>query len=435
MGLVAIVGRPNVGKSTLFNRIIEERHAIVEGQPGVTRDRLYAKAEWAGKHFQIVDTGGIVPRSEDVFDKAIREQAMLAIEEADVIVFAVDGRDGVTPVDTDIAKILRSSSKPVVLVVNKCDNAKADLNAAEFYSLGLGEPFAISALNGRSTGDFLDAVVADIEDDTDAEDTRLKIAIVGRPNVGKSSLTNALLGKDRMVVTPIAGTTRDAIDSVLTYYGEQIVLIDTAGLRRRSNISESIELYSTMRTARAIDRSDVTIVVVDATQGLEAQDKRIISDAEVARKGLIIALNKWDLIEKDTKTADAFIRKIKEELPTLDYVPIITISALTKQRITKVIEMAKEIQARRCVRIPTHELNEELIAMLERTPPPSVKGRDLRINYVTQVKTEPPLFAFFLNFPELLPDAYKRFIERQLRKLHDFEGVPISFVFRKKSRD
>ena len=435
MGLVAIVGRPNVGNSTLFNRIIEERHAIVEGQPGVTRDRLYAKAEWAGKHFQIVDTGGIVPRSEDVFDKAIREQAMLAIEEADVIVFAVDGRDGVTPVDTDIAKILRSSSKPVVLVVNKCDNAKADLNAAEFYSLGLGEPFAISALNGRSTGDFLDAVVADIEDNTDAEDTRLKIAIVGRPNVGKSSLTNALLGKDRMVVTPIAGTTRDAIDSVLTYYGEQIVLIDTAGLRRRSNISESIELYSTMRTARAIDRSDVTIVVVDATQGLEAQDKRIISDAEVARKGLIIALNKWDLIEKDTKTADAFIRKIKEELPTLDYVPIITISALTKQRITKVIEMAKEIQARRCVRIPTHELNEELIAMLERTPPPSVKGRDLRINYVTQVKTEPPLFAFFLNFPELLPDAYKRFIERQLRKLHDFEGVPISFVFRKKSRD
>lgn len=435
MGLVAIVGRPNVGKSTLFNRIIEERHAIVEGQPGVTRDRLYAKAEWAGKHFQIVDTGGIVPQSEDVFDKAIREQAMLAIEEADVIVFAVDARDGVTPVDSDIATILRTSSKPIVLVVNKCDNATADLHAAEFYSLGLGEPYAISALNGRSTGDFLDAVVAGLDDESDEEDTRLKIAIVGRPNVGKSSLTNALLGKDRMVVTPIAGTTRDAIDSILTYYGEQIVLIDTAGLRRRSNISESVELYSTMRTARAIDRSDVTIIVIDATQGLEAQDKRIISDAEVARKGLIIALNKWDLIEKDTKTADAFIKKIKEELPTLDYVPIVTISALTKQRITKLIEMAKAIQARRCVRIPTHELNQELIEMLERTPPPSVKARDLRINYVTQVKTEPPLFAFFLNFPELLPAAYKRFIERQLRKLHDFEGVPISFVFRKKSRD
>jgi GTP-binding protein len=435
MGLVAIVGRPNVGKSTLFNRIIEERHAIVEGEPGVTRDRLYARAEWGGKHFDIVDTGGIVPQSDDVFEKAIREQAMLAIEEADVILFAVDGRDGITPVDETIASMLRSGKKPVVLVVNKCDNATSDMNSAEFYALGLGDPFPISALNGRSTGDFLDAVVEHLDEGSGEVDTRLKIAIVGRPNVGKSSLTNALLGKDRMVVTPVAGTTRDAIDSVLTYYGEQVVLIDTAGLRRRSQIKESVELYSTMRTSRAIDRCDVAIVVVDAVQGLEAQDKRIISEVEQARKGIIIALNKWDLIEKDTKTADLFMQKIREELRTLDYVPIITISAVTKQRITKVIEMAKQIQARRCVRIPTHELNEQLIAMLERTPPPSVKARDLRINYVTQVKTEPPLFAFFLNFPELLPDSYKRFIERQLRQIHDFEGVPISFVFRKKSRE
>lgn len=433
MGLVAIVGRPNVGKSTLFNRIIEERHAIVEGEPGVTRDRLYGKAEWAGKTFHLVDTGGIVPDSDDVFEKAIREQAMLAIDEADVIIFAVDGRDGLTPIDAEIGALLRSSRKPVVVVVNKCDNATADLNASEFYALGLGDPFPISALNGRSTGDFLDAVVADLKPESDEEDTRLKIAIVGRPNVGKSSLTNALLGKDRMVVTPIAGTTRDAIDSVLTYYGEQIVLIDTAGLRRRSQIKESVELYSTMRTSRAIDRCDVAIVVIDATQGLEAQDKRIISEVEAARKGIIIAINKWDLIEKDTKTADAFVTKIHEDLPTMDYAPVVTISAVTKQRITKLVEMAKKIQERRCVRIPTHELNEELIAMLERTPPPSVKARDLRINYVTQVKTEPPLFAFFLNFPELLPDSYKRFIERQLRKLHDFEGVPISFVFRKKN--
>lgn len=433
MGLVAIVGRPNVGKSTLFNRIIEERHAIVEGVPGVTRDRLYAKGEWAGIVFQLVDTGGIVPDSDDVFESAIREQAMLAIDEADVILFVVDGRDGLTPIDSEIGGMLRSSKKPVVLVVNKCDNASADLNASEFYALGLGDPFAISALNGRSTGDFLDVVVSHLRDDEQMEDSRLKIAIVGRPNVGKSSLTNALLGKDRMVVTPIAGTTRDAIDSVLTYYGEQIVLIDTAGLRRRSQIKESIELFSTMRTSRAIDRCDVAIVIVDAVQGLEAQDKRVIAEVVEARKGIIIALNKWDLIEKDTKTADAFIQKIHEDLPTLDYVPIVTISALTKQRITKLIEMAKKIQERRCVRIPTHELNEELIAMLERTPPPSVKARDLRINYVTQVKTEPPLFAFFLNFPELLPEAYKRFIERQLRKLHDFEGVPISFVFRKKN--
>ena len=433
MGLVAIVGRPNVGKSTLFNRIIEERHAIVEGEPGVTRDRLYARAEWAGKHFDIVDTGGIVPQSDDVFEKAIREQAMLAIEEADVIIFAVDGRDGITPVDETIASMLRSSKKPVVVVVNKCDNAISDMNSAEFYALGLGDPFPISALNGRSTGDFLDAVTEHLDVGADQDDTRLKIAIVGRPNVGKSSLTNALLGKDRMVVTPVAGTTRDAIDSVLTYYGEQVVLIDTAGLRRRSQIKESVELYSTMRTSRAIDRCDVAVVVVDAVQGLEAQDKRIISEVEQARKGIIIALNKWDLIEKDTKTADQFMQKIREELRTLDYVPIVTISAVTKQRITKLIEMAKQIQARRTVRIPTHVINEELIAMLERTPPPSVRGRDLRINYVTQVGTEPPLFAFFLNFPELLPDSYKRFIERQLRNIHDFEGVPISFVFRKKS--
>lgn len=433
MGLVAIVGRPNVGKSTLFNRIIEERHAIVEGEPGVTRDRLYARAEWGGKHFDIVDTGGIVPQSDDVFEKAIREQAMLAIEEADVILFAVDGRDGITPVDETIASMLRSGKKPVVLVVNKCDNAISDMNSAEFYALGLGDPYPISALNGRSTGDFLDAVIEHLDQGSDEEDTRLKIAIVGRPNVGKSSLTNALLGKDRMVVTPVAGTTRDAIDSVLTYYGEQVVLIDTAGLRRRSQIKESVELYSTMRTSRAIDRCDVAVVVIDAVQGLEAQDKRIISEVEQARKGIIIALNKWDLIEKDTKTADMFMQKIRDELRTLDYVPIITISAVTKQRITKLVEMAKQIQQRREVRIPTHELNEELIAMLERTPPPSVKGRDLRINYVTQVSTEPPLFAFFLNFPELLPEAYKRFIERQLRNLHDLEGVPISFVFRKKS--
>lgn len=433
MGLVAIVGRPNVGKSTLFNRIIEERHAIVEGEPGVTRDRLYARAEWAGKHFDIVDTGGIVPQSDDVFEKAIREQAMLAIEEADVIIFAVDGRDGITPVDETIASMLRSAKKPVVVVVNKCDNAISDMNSAEFYSLGLGDPYPISALNGRSTGDFLDAVTEHLDEGAELNDTRLKIAIVGRPNVGKSSLTNALLGKDRMVVTPVAGTTRDAIDSVLTYYGEQVVLIDTAGLRRRSHIKESVELYSTMRTSRAIDRCDVAVVVVDAVQGLETQDKRIINEVEQARKGIIIALNKWDLIEKDTKTADLFMQKIREELRTLDYVPIVTISAITKQRITKLIEMAKQIQARRTVRIPTHEINEELIAMLERTPPPSVRGRDLRINYVTQVGTEPPLFAFFLNFPELLPDSYKRFIERQLRQIHDFEGVPISFVFRKKS--
>lgn len=436
MHLVAIVGRPNVGKSTLFNRIIQERHAIVESEPGVTRDRIYAKGEWNGKTFQLIDTGGIVPKSEELFDKAIREQAQMAMDEATVIIYVVDGRDGVTPTDDAIAAQLRKTDKPVVLVVNKCDNAAADLNAPEFYTLGLGEPFAISALNGRSTGDFLDEVTKHIpETEGDVEDERLKIAIVGRPNVGKSSITNALLGKDRMVVTPIAGTTRDAIDSTVTYYGEEMVLIDTAGLRRRSHIKEQVELYSTMRTARAIDRCDVAVVVLDASLGLEMQDKRIITQVVEARRGIIIAVNKWDLIEKDTKTAEEFTRKIKEELKTVDYAPIIFISAITKQRITKLLEMAKQIQVRRSTRIPTHQLNEELIEMLERTPPPSVRGRDLRINYATQSKVAPPVFVFFLNHPDLLPDSYKRFIERRLRDVHDLEGVPISFLFKKKNPD
>ncbi|MGA0045155.1 MAG: ribosome biogenesis GTPase Der [Candidatus Kapaibacteriota bacterium] len=435
MSLVAIVGRPNVGKSTLFNRIIQERHAIVEAEPGVTRDRLYAKGEWAGKNFDLVDTGGIVPHSEELFDRAIREQAMLAIEEADSIVFVVDAMDGITPTDREIADLLRTANKPITLVVNKCDSHQHDINATEFYELGLGEPFPISAMSGRSTGEFLDQVVEPLANVSDEDDDRLKIAIVGRPNVGKSSLTNALLGEERMVVTPIAGTTRDAIDSVVKYYGEEIVLIDTAGLRRRSNIKESVELYSTMRTARAIDRCDVAIVMLDAELGLEAQDKRIISQVVEARKGLIIAVNKWDLIEKDTHTAGKMDTKIKEELRTVDYAPVIFISAVTKQRISKILDMAKEIQVRREARIPTHELNDRLIDMLDRTPPPNVRGRDLRINYATQVKTEPPVFAFFLNFPDLLPDSYKRYIERQLRKIYPLEGVPISFVFRKKNRD
>ncbi|NQW30972.1 MAG: ribosome biogenesis GTPase Der [Ignavibacteria bacterium] len=434
MGLVAIVGRPNVGKSTLFNRIIEERHAIVESEPGVTRDRLYATGEWNGKRFQLVDTGGIVPKSEEMFDKAIREQAMLAIEEADTIVFVVDANDGITPADYNIAEMLRGTTKPLTVVVNKCDNAKADLNANEFYALGLGEIFTISALNGRSTGDFLDHVVETLPEAVEDNDERLKVAIVGRPNVGKSSITNALLGKDRMVVTPIAGTTRDAIDSVMKYYGEEIVLIDTAGLRRRSSIKESVELYSTMRTSRAIERCDVAIVVIDAANGLEHQDKRILSEVVDARKGVIIAFNKWDLVEKETKTAEEFTTKVREELKTMDFVPVVFVSALTKQRITKLVEMSKEIQARRLARIPTHELNEALIQILERTPPPTVSARDLRINYVTQVKVAPPMFAFFLNHPELLPDAYKRFIERQLRGLYDLVGVPISFLFRKKNK-
>ncbi len=436
MNLVAIVGRPNVGKSTLFNRIIKQKEAIVEDLPGVTRDRIYGEAEWNGKRFFLVDTGGFVPGSEDKIEAAVREQAQIAIEEADVVIFIVDAKDGITPFDRDIATILRHSKKHVVLVVNKCDSPKLDLNSYEFYELSLGEPYPISALGGRNTGDFLDDVTEHLSDtDDDDSDERIKIAVVGRPNVGKSSICNSLLGHDRMIVTDIAGTTRDSIDSVMKYYGEELVLIDTAGLRRKSNIKENIEFYSTLRTSRAIERCDVAVVVLDATLGLEMQDKKIINMVADKRKGLIIAINKWDLIEKDTNTAKEFTQKIHEEMRTFSYVPIIFISALSKQRITRIPELAKKIQARRNTRIPTGKLNRELLPVLERTPPPAVQGRDLRINYITQVKTKPPVFAFFCNHPNYIPDAYKRFIENSLRKMFDFEGVPISFIFRKKNID
>jgi GTP-binding protein len=436
MNLVAIVGRPNVGKSTLFNRIIQQKEAIVEDTPGVTRDRIYGEADWNGKNFFLVDTGGFIPGTEDKIEKAVREQATIAIEEADVIIFLVDGREGVTPFDRDIATILRNSDKPVVLVVNKCDNAQLDLNSFEFYELSLGDPYAISALGGRSTGDFLDKITSYLKNSNEDEnDERLKIAVVGRPNVGKSSICNALLGKERMIVTDIAGTTRDSIDSTFKYYGEEMVLIDTAGLRRRSNIKENVEFYSTLRTARAIDRCDVTVVVLDATLGLEDQDKKIINKVAEKRKGLIIAVNKWDLMEKDTNTATEFTNSIREMMKTYSYIPVIYISALTKQRITRIPELAKKIQDRRKTRISTGKLNRELLAVLSKTPPPSVQGRDLRINYITQVKTEPPVFAFFCNHPKYIPESYKRFVENSLRKMYDLQGVPISFIFRKKNID
>ncbi len=434
MNVVAIVGRPNVGKSTLFNRIIERREAIVESEPGVTRDRLYATAEWSGKVFTLIDTGGIVTASHELFDKAIREQAMMAIEEADSIVFVVDAVDGVTPMDVEISRILQSSHKPITLVVNKCDNVERDAHAAEFYSLGFSEIYPISAMSGRSTGDFLDVITNGLVVEEAEEDERLRVAVVGRPNVGKSSLTNALLGKERMIVTPIAGTTRDAIDSVLTYYGREIVLIDTAGLRKKSAVNENIEMYSVLRTMRAIERCDVAIVMLDATRGLEHQDKQIIHDVVAARKGVLIAVNKWDAIEKDTMTATHFTNTLRDELAMFDYIPVVYISALTKQRVTKVIEMSEEIQTRRSSRISTSKLNDALLSDIEATPPPSVKGFDLRINYITQIKTEPPMFAFFSNKPELIPDAYKRFLERALRRHCDLEGVPVSFSFRKKNR-
>jgi len=435
MNIVAIVGRPNVGKSTLFNRLIGEKSAIIESTPGVTRDRLYGESDWNGKSFLVIDTGGFIPGTEDTMEKAIREQAFIAIDEADVIIFVCDCKDGVTPFDIDIATILRTSGKPVTLVINKCDNEKADIQSYEFHNLGLGNPYPISALSGRGTGDFLDEVANNLKDETlEKKDARLKIAFVGRPNSGKSSLTNALLGQERSIVTDIPGTTRDSIDSILKFHGEEIVLIDTAGLRKKSRIKENIELFSILRTATAINRSDVAVVLVDALRGIEEQDKRIINQVTEARKGVILALNKWDLVDKESKTAMEYEKLFYEQMQTHYYVPIQFISALTKQRIIKIIELAKKIKEKRCNRISTSNLNKTILPVLERTPPPAVHGKDLRINYITQTGTEPPVFAFFCNYPQLIPDSYKKFMEKSIRSVFDFEGTPVSFVFRKKNK-
>jgi GTP-binding protein len=435
MDLVAIVGRPNVGKSTFFNRLVGNRMAIVEPEPGITRDRLYGESVWNGVYFKLVDTGGFLMGNADMMDEEIREQAMIAISEANAIVFMLDGRDGATSYDYEIANIIRSSHKPCVLAVNKCDNTTQDNFAHEFWSLGLGEPFPISSMNGHGTGEILDqlATLLTPADRDSGEDPRLKICFVGRPNVGKSSLTNALLGEKRSVVTDIPGTTRDSIDSVYKFYGEEIVLIDTAGLRKRTNIKENVELYSILRTNRAVERCDVGIVILDASRGLEDQDKKIINMLDEARKGIIVAVNKWDLIEKDDKTADKFKRDFYEQLPTYRYVPLTFISALTKQRIVKVVELAKEVDAKRKNHLKTSLLNETILPMIESSPTPAIGGKDLKINFITQVKTEPPVFAFFCNDPKLIPDNYKKFLENQLRSAFDYEGVPISLIFRKKN--
>ncbi|MCS6808350.1 MAG: ribosome biogenesis GTPase Der [Bacteroidota bacterium] len=434
MNTIAIVGRPNVGKSTLFNRIIGRDEAIYAEEPGVTRDRIYGQADWAGRHFTIIDTGGIVPDSEDLFDAAIREQAQLAIDEAQSIIFVCDGRTGVTAIDQEIACMLLRSGKHITLAINKLDDPKHDAYAYEFASLGLGEPFGFSALSGRSIGEMLDHAVLPLSaHEQELHDTRLKIALVGRPNVGKSSLCNALLGKERTIVTPIAGTTRDAIDSVLRYHGEEMILIDTAGLRRKSRIKEHIELFSIVRTQRAIERCDVAVVVIDALQGFDTQDKRIINDVVEARKGIIVAVNKWDAVEKDHTTADILTKQMYAEMKTVEYAPIVFLSAHSKQRISKIPNLAREIQARRMTRIPTWRLNQELLEDIARTPPPSVQGHDLRINYITQAGVTPPLFVFFSNFPELIPESYKRFLERKLREHYDLKGVPVSFLFRRKN--
>lgn len=432
--LVAIVGRPNVGKSTLFNRIIGHRNAIVHDVPGVTRDRHYADADWAGKTFSLVDTGGYVPASEGVIDAAIREQAEVAINEADVVLFLVDGETGPLPADTEIAEVLRKAEKKVVLIVNKIDNEKREAVLGEFYRLGLGEPVPASALLGRKIGDLLDIVTADFQSGEARDvDPRLKIAVIGKPNVGKSSLVNALLQQDRNIVTDIPGTTRDPIDSLLKYYGEEIILIDTAGLRRKSKIKESVEFFSTVRTLKSIERCDVAVVLLDAQQGLEHQDLRIIETVVERKRAAVIAVNKWDLIEKDDATARIFERALKEKLRIYDFIPIIFISALVKQRIYKVIELAKTVDGEQNKRIATSELNERLRTDIEVFPPRSRSGKEIKVNYVTQVNSKPPVFAFFCNEPSLIDDNYRRYLENKIRGHFVFSGVPVVLSFKRKN--
>jgi GTPase len=433
--IVVIVGRPNVGKSTLFNRLVGRKEAIVHDLSGVTRDRNYGEVEWAGKEFQLIDTGGYVPNSPDLFETAIREQVQIAITEADAVLFLVDVKAGLTSFDIEIGRILRSSNKKFFLIVNKVDSEKLEPGAAEFYSLGVDKVYDISAVAGRKIGDLLDDITADmplIEEEED-DNSKLKIAVVGRPNVGKSSLTNALLGEDRSIVTNIPGTTRDSIDSILKYYGQEITLIDTAGLRRKKKVEENIEFFSTIRTLRAIAECEVVIILVDAQTGIEKQDQKIIDEAVNRRKSIILAVNKWDLIEKDTNTARQFEVAIKDKMGSIDYIPIVFISALTKQRIYKLIDMAIEIFAERKKQISTSELNETILPEIERNPPPSTAtGKEVKIKYITQAKGSYPVFLFFSNYPKEIPEHYKRYLEKLLRRKFGFTGVTIILSFKVK---
>jgi GTPase len=432
--LVAIVGRPNVGKSTLFNRIVGKREAIVDDISGVTRDRNYAESDWAGKKFRLIDTGGYVPDSKDLFETAIREQVEIAILEADAILFITDVRDGINPMDYNIADMLRASGKTFYLLANKVDSEKFETAASEFYSLGVDVVYDISALVGRKLGDLLDIVTENFPDyGQDDEDTRLKIAVVGRPNVGKSSLTNALLGYDRSIVTEIPGTTRDSLDSILKYYGEEIILVDTAGLRKKKKVQESIEYFSNIRTLKAIGECDVAVVMIDANCGLEKQDQKIIDEVVRWRKGLIIAVNKWDLLEKETNTARDFENSIHEKMGSIDYAPVIFISALTKQRIYKLVDLCKKVEQERKRKILTSELNDILLPEIEKnTPPATHTGREVKIKYITQVGDYYPIFIFFCNYPKQVADHYKRWLEKLIRRKFGFEGVPITLSFKEK---
>ena len=430
--IVAIVGRPNVGKSTFFNRLIQRREAIVDAVSGVTRDRHYGKSDWNGKEFSLIDTGGYVLGSEDIFEKEIDKQVELAIDEADAIIFMVDVESGVTGMDEDVARLLRKVDKPVFLAVNKVDNAQRAADAVEFYALGLGEYYTISSINGSGTGELLDALVEVLPDVQEEESELPRFAVVGRPNAGKSSFINALIGEDRYIVTDIAGTTRDSIDTKYNRFGFEFNLVDTAGIRRKSKVKEDLEFYSVMRSIRAIEHCDVCILLLDATRGFDGQVQNIFWLAQRNNKGIVILVNKWDLVEKETNSVKQYTEKIKEAISPFEDVPILFISVLNKQRIFKAIETAVEVFKNRSKRIPTRKLNDTMLPIIEKTPPPSYKGKYVKIKYCTQLPTPYPQFAFFCNLPQYIRDPYKRFLENKLRANFDFTGVPITIFMRKK---
>lgn len=433
--IIAIVGRPNVGKSTLFNRLTESSHAIVKEISGVTRDRIYGRGEWNGIPFSVIDTGGYVKGSEDIFEGEIRKQVEIAIEEANVILFVVDATTGIVDLDETVANILRKSKKKVLVIANKVDNNDRVGMSAEFWSFGLGEVFDLSAANGSGTGEILDEVVKyfDKEDPRGEEEANLpRIAVVGKPNVGKSSMINALTGEERNIVTNISGTTRDSIDTRYKAFGFDFMLIDTAGIRKKAKVTEDIEYYSVLRSVRTIEDSDICIFMIDATEGIQKQDLTIYYMIEKNHKGVVVLVNKWDLVEKDTMTAVEYEKKLRNDLAPYNDVPIIFTSALTKQRIHKALEKAMEVFENRTRKISTSELNDVLLPIIDSNPPPSLKGKYVKIKYVQQLPTHAPAFAFFCNLPQYIPDSYKRFLENRLRDMYNFEGVPVRIYFRKK---
>ena len=432
--VVAIVGRPNVGKSTLFNRLIGKRKAIVDDKPGVTRDRNYDTVEWCGQQFVLIDTGGYLPEAKEQMDLAIREQIEIAMQEADVIIFLVDVKTGITDVDERMARILQRSEKLVMLVVNKIDDQRDDSETGQFFNLGLGDPLPVSAMTGRQTGDLLDAVIKRVKkvESRDENTEAIKLAVIGRENVGKSSFVNTLLQQERSIVTNIPGTTRDPLDSLLKYRQRDYLLIDTAGLKKKSRIKENILFYSNLRTIRSINRADVVLYLVDVKEGLSRQDVAILSDAAKQRKGMALLLNKWDLLDKDHKTVEAYRKDYNNRLGILRYIPQIYVSVLEKQRLFKALDLATKVYEERKKRISTSELNAYFLPLIKANTPPAIKGKEIKINYVSQVKSEPPVFVFYSNFPQLIGESYQRFLENKLRAKYNFTGVPVLLSFRQK---